>query len=81
MEHSGGRDPVGWQPTRCSIRDLGRQRGGSVQGHALQPHVAALGTESPTLAMSGLPWGMVYIGLAHWREAPPSQPMPRPREP
>lgn len=72
---------MGWQPTRCSIGDLGRQRGGSVQGHALQPRVAALGTESPTLGMSGLPWGVIYIDPAHWREASPIQPTPRPREP
>lgn len=39
MEHSGGEDRVGWQPTHCSFGDLGRQGGGSVQGHTLRSRV------------------------------------------
>lgn len=75
---------MGWQPTRCSFGDSGRQGGGSVQGHTLRSRVERV---------QQLPWALslqhwlcpvrsgACSGPAHRHEAPPSQPMPSQREP
>lgn len=86
VEHSGGEDRVGVAAHPLQHRGLGEiGRGLCTRSRPVvtrgEDAVTALGTESPTLAAPGRPWGVVYPGPAHWREAPPIQPMPNLREP